>query len=633
MLTTSQGCGASAGSSDPWRGYDDLEGEARTGGCPRDAQRLAQLVRQALREELSVVRAELLELRLALSEAHCRPPRLGAMAPLPGEMGSGRGVDAGAVVVHPPPSCDLPGMVSDGPLGGGDAARAPSRRRQLHTSPAALPPPRGCRPLATPSEASDGSNASPRPGGAAPPAPVSDALNLAVMRNRAESVKLRVSRHMATRPPQLIAEGESARTAENSAMVLMQRFGGIGRSSGRQLEDVVTRPSISSHDDSEVSSLRRNVSNIVKSTPFEVAVCLALVTNAIFIGVQANQSAAQEVTPDAFGAFDVIFCLVFTVELVLRMYVFGWRFFKFGEWWNYFDMVVVAVQIVEEIAIASIGQQGSSRLPNMSGMRVLRILRLLRILRVLRVIRFISELKKMVYLIMGSLQSFFWAMVLLSLLIYVLAVFFTQLVADSYTPLEEGTVLAKHWDTLSRRFGTTMTSALMLYMAVSGGIDWEQVSTPVNEYISPIVGAIFVMYSLFAVLVLLNLVTGVFVDGAMRLSRQDKEIELFEKAFNLLKDGEMGITWQEFKGSLSSPEMSQFFEALEISTSRAGDLFHIIDTNQDGRLSLEELVAGGLMLQGPAKAIDVAALSKYLQGAVDLLREDLQALRRRAEGM
>lgn len=107
------------------------------------------------------------------------------------------------------------------------------------------------------------------------------------------------------------------------------------------------------------------------------------------------------------------------------------------------------------------------------------------------------------------------------------------------------------------------------------------------EHISPFVGAIFIMYSLFAVLVLLNLVTGVFVDGAMRLSRADKEIELLEKAYKLFRstdDDDSGdITWSEFRSRLRSPEMSSFFEALEISVTRADDLFHIIDSSQDTR--------------------------------------------------
>lgn len=126
-------------------------------------------------------------------------------------------------------------------------------------------------------------------------------------------------------------------------------------------------------------------------------------------------------------------------------------------------------------------------------------------MRVLRVIRFISELKKVIYLIVGSLSSFFWAIVSLGLLIYILAVFFTQLVADS--PVPQGSQ-SENWEALNRFFGSTFMSALTLYQAVSGGVDWDEISAPVIEYISPFVGLIFVMYSLFAVLVLLNLVTG-----------------------------------------------------------------------------------------------------------------------------
>lgn len=92
-------------------------------------------------------------------------------------------------------------------------------------------------------------------------------------------------------------------------------------------------------------------------------------------GVQANQSASREAPPAAYGAFDVVFCIFFTMELAVRVFAFRMQFFKLGEWWNYFDLVAVTLQIIEEIAIASLGDRSDSVLSDMSGMRVLRILR------------------------------------------------------------------------------------------------------------------------------------------------------------------------------------------------------------------------------------------------------------------
>jgi len=590
----------------------------------KDAQMLARIVKEALRDELSAVQIQLLELRSLLQPP---PPAR------PSEADGGRcQVMASGTYVTPPsiPPQRLPGMVLDQAAARGDDREDDSGDLwQSYDSPILTPMP--TVPRARRSSVGIGasievsrSGRSQSQGRTSISNGPGDVLNAGAVKNRAVAMKRRQTRFPSSvRMPEGVpaaAAGQGVRSIQLD----------VSRDERTERGKFDSGSSAAGEGFQQVVALKPWVLAIVRSTAFDVAVCIALFVNAIFIGVQANQSASQREAPAAYAAVDLAFCVVFTAELALRMFALGRLFFSWGEWWNYFDLVVVTLQLIEEITIVSV-RSSEVMLSNMSGMRMLRIIRLLRILRVLRVIRFISELKKIVYLIIGSLPSFFWAMVLLSLLIYVLAVFFTQLVADSYVPADEGSVLSEHWEALSRKFGSTMTSALTLYKAVSGGVDWEEISTPIIEYISPFVGAIFVMYSLFAVLVLLNLVTGVFVDGAMRLSQADKEVELFERACKLLKrtdqDGSGDITWSEFKGRLSSPEMWQFFEALEISMSRAGDLFQIIDSSNDGRLNLEELVAGGLMLQGPAKAIDVAALNKYLHGALDQLREEIHMLR------
>merc|ERR1719174_1901749 len=67
---------------------------------------------------------------------------------------------------------------------------------------------------------------------------------------------------------------------------------------------------------------------------------------------------------------------------------------------------------------------------NLWVLRVLRILRLVRILRVVRVLHLISELRAIVSSIVGSFKSLIWVVVLLLLMIYIVAVFFTQSVTD-----------------------------------------------------------------------------------------------------------------------------------------------------------------------------------------------------------
>jgi len=358
----------------------------------------------------------------------------------------------------------------------------------------------------------------------------------------------------------------------------------------------------------------------VNSSVFDSVVCVVLVIEAIFVGVQADYFATRAVTANQSGlqllalirAIEICFCGFFGFELAVRLFDASEQRGRIRQdfWWLCFDGLLVAFQLAN-VAFTFINDSSSSQGGVRVIIRILRIFRLFRILRLLRVVRFIGELRKVIYLILGSLWSFFWAASLLSLLIYMLAVFFTQIVSDH---LQDA---PGHIEALQANFGTIGLSVLTLYKSISGGVDWQDVSEPLMRNISPALGAMFVLYTGFALLVLMNLVTGVFVESASNLSRVDKEHDLLRKvrrAFTASDSESSGkITWEEFRSHLDSEQMSEFFQTLEISLARADDLFHLIDQNQDGMLTLEELVIGGIMLQGPAKAMDLAILSRSVQ--------------------
>jgi len=377
----------------------------------------------------------------------------------------------------------------------------------------------------------------------------------------------------------------------------------------------------------------RIMSKLLTSGTSDALVGLLLVVNAICIGVQADYSARNEEEPMGFKVMETIFCIAFSLDLLLRMCVLGRRFFIPGEWCNWFDLFVVSLQIVDQIMLTWHGEEtvvgGKS-----SVVRVLRILRLTRVLRLLRVFRFVTELRLMVYLLMASFSSFCWTSSLLILLIYVLAVVMTEVVADHVHSL----TMPQTDSVLQAWFGSTLTSSHTLYQAIMGGFDWQDVSKPLIDEIDPVVGLVFAVYIAFAMLVVLNLVTGVFVDGAIKMSRADKEIELTSKAYRALgrtaDNPDQEVTWPEFKSQMETDAMAEFFEALEISRDRAEDLFRILQPGGKVGLSIEEVVAGGLMLQGPAKTMDIAALFSYLEASLNEMNrtiiDDLTQLKLKA---
>merc|ERR1712232_1020896 len=71
-------------------------------------------------------------------------------------------------------------------------------------------------------------------------------------------------------------------------------------------------------------------------------------------------------------------------------------------------------------------------------------------------------------------------------------------------------------------FGSLSRSAFTLFMAIAGGIDWENAFFPLSD-IGFIPASIFVFFILFSSLCMMNVIVGIFCQSAMEAYEQDKE--------------------------------------------------------------------------------------------------------------
>lgn len=356
----------------------------------------------------------------------------------------------------------------------------------------------------------------------------------------------------------------------------------------------------------------RRLAMLLTHPAFDLVVAALIMLNGFVIGLETELMASQvteEVSP-VFRVIEVAFCILFSCELALRIACFGKQFFLNEEWrWNLFDLAIVLLQVVEEIVTfiaTTAGSTADAMSTNFSFMRLMRILRLIRIVRMVRVLRLISELRTMVTSIGSSMNQLLWAVVLLLLIIYVVSVYFTQLVVDHRITNEGGDFpeLIAYWNSLGR-------SALTLFGAISGGIDWDMAIGPLMTHISLAMGPIFCLYIAFAVLALMNVVTGVFVENAIESANRDKERYLIETARDLFHTALSStgvISWVEFEKQLESPELQGYLQGLGVDAASARGLFEILDVDGSGTIDAEELLTGTLRLRGGAKAIDLAAL-------------------------
>jgi len=130
------------------------------------------------------------------------------------------------------------------------------------------------------------------------------------------------------------------------------------------------------------------------------------------------------------------------------------------------------------------------------------------------------------------------------------------------------------------------------------------------------------MFISFAILAVLNIVTGVFVDTAMQSSKNDRECIIQEELkdaeayranmatmFRELDSDESGtIGLNEFEAALEDRRMVMYFKALQLDITDARSLFLLLDKDREGSISIDEFLNGCTKLRGEAKSLDIAKI-------------------------
>jgi len=184
-------------------------------------------------------------------------------------------------------------------------------------------------------------------------------------------------------------------------------------------------------------------------------------------------------------------------------------------------------------------------------------------------------------------------------------------------------------------FASVPTSMMTLLKAAFGGVDW-------GEYLDilHLVGAeaagLFCFYMLCMLIVIHNVITGVFVEHTMTSAKEDRDVaiqgELSHEAHSVhrlkrlflevihennpdehfLDDmsrfSKCIITEAEFYKIIVHDKVRAYFAVMGLDVQHAQGMFRLLDMDGDGTVGLEEFVMGCLRLKGDAKAVDVATL-------------------------
>ncbi|MTH95418.1 ion transporter [Roseibium sp. RKSG952] len=156
--------------------------------------------------------------------------------------------------------------------------------------------------------------------------------------------------------------------------------------------------------------MRDKVRAMVGSRRWEYAIVTLIVINAITLGLETSP-AAMSAAGGLLLAMDRAILAVFVVELTLRLYAHGLRFFR--DPWSIFDFLIVGMALMPA--------SGS-----------LSVLRSLRILRVLRLISVVPSLRRVIGGLISALPGMGSIVVLMALVFYVFAVMATKLYGEAF---------------------------------------------------------------------------------------------------------------------------------------------------------------------------------------------------------
>mmetsp|Transcript_40021 Transcript_40021/g.110202 ORF Transcript_40021/g.110202 Transcript_40021/m.110202 type:complete len:657 (+) Transcript_40021:72-2042(+) len=351
------------------------------------------------------------------------------------------------------------------------------------------------------------------------------------------------------------------------------------------------------------------VRRCVESTRFESLISMCIVVNAIVIGMQVDYrlNHVGENPPRAFEVVEVIFCAVFTAELICRVIAYHVHFFIMPGWgWNLFDFVMVIMQLLDAILAHYLVVDGdeNSTSGNFSFMRLLRILRIVRIVRVVRVFRYVSELRAMVSSILSSCKPLVWVMALVLLFSFAISVYLASLVADRGESLENVAV--------KKYYRSLMITLFSLFQAVTGGIDWGDLATPLMAEISPLVAIVFTLYMSFAVLCILNVITSIFVQTALNRAEEDNETRHFDLLRSVVRAADIDrngkISREDFSKAIRNEGLA---EKLDLRLCDASAMFDLLDVDNSGQVDLDEFVFVCIRIKGANRGIDMASLMYF----------------------
>ena len=240
-----------------------------------------------------------------------------------------------------------------------------------------------------------------------------------------------------------------------------------------------------------LSKQRQAVRQFVERPVFSNVVSIVIALNAITLGLETSET-AMAMAGNVLLVADRAALVIFTIEIALKIFAYGVRFFARG--WNVFDFVIVAVALIPSAGALS-------------------VLRALRILRALRLLSIVPQMRSVVTALLSAIPGMASIIAVLGLVFYVAAVMATKLFANDFPD----------W------FGTVGGSMYTLFQIMTLE-SWSMgIVRPVME-VHPWSWLFFVPFIIVTSFAVLNLFIALIVNSMQSLSDAETREQAEKKA-------------------------------------------------------------------------------------------------------
>lgn len=340
------------------------------------------------------------------------------------------------------------------------------------------------------------------------------------------------------------------------------------------------------------SGLRVQVEGFLASTWFECCFALTVGLNTAVVIHQTNVVARTGQTPPWVRAVNGAFLVMYSCELLLRLYVVRGQLFR--DQWNVFDAFIVFAEVANEVMGSVV------EVPTLT---FLRVFRLIRVLRSVRILIMFPELHMMVMGLLGAMKSIFWGGMCFSLLLTVWAILGVMYIH----PLNEqlaSTGMFGDCDRCGRGMEDVGSAYLTFFQTVIMGDNWGAVCLPVIEH-APWTGVYFAGVQATVQLGMLNLILAVTVDRAHD-ARQQEKVQL--AAYKKMKRKDLQEKMVRIFGELDADnsgtmdlkeilwalehheEFAALIKSMDIRPSDMEVVFQILDTDRSGDVHYDEFI-------------------------------------------